>query len=314
MSRELPLEIEKKLKRAARLEWWTLFWMLSIIGVMYFAMGSSQAMKTAWIEDTLSLIPPILFLAARRFERMAPTRAYPFGFHRIGSLAFFFAATALMGMGLFLIYEAGRALILAEHPSIGDVTLFGFDIWLGWVMIAALVYSVIPPVILGRMKKPLAHATMDKVLYTDADMNAADWKTGLAGIAGIIGIAFGLWWADALAAGLIAFDILRDGLRNMRISVAELLDGAPRELATTRVHPIVDELQDEVARRFPGAGVEVRETGRWVRANVIYPDRELSEAAARALLGDEAWRLQALGEHLQDLPGPQETAREKGAE
>ncbi len=36
------------------------------------------------------------------------------------------------------------------------------------------------------MKKSLARDLNDKVLYTDADMNAADWQTGLAGIAGVV--------------------------------------------------------------------------------------------------------------------------------
>mgnify|MGYP000202225332 CR=1 FL=1 len=291
MKRDVPEEIEKKLNRAARLEWWSLFWLATIIAVMYFAMGSSQAMKTAWIEDTLSVLPPVLFLIARRFENKVPTRAYPFGFHRVGSLAFFLAATTLSAMGAFLIYEAAHTLIMTEHPTIGNITLFGRDVWLGWVMIAALAYSVIPPVILGRMKKPLAEATMDKVLYTDADMNAADWKTGLAGIAGIIGIALGFWWADALAAGIIAVDILRDGLRNMRISVAELLDGAPRELSSTDIHPIVTQLSRAVEQQYPGGFVEVRETGRFVSANVILPDEDAPELETLDVAAHQSWRI-----------------------
>lgn len=308
MSHDLPDEIKRKLRRAARLEWWSIFWLLTIIVVMYFAMGSSQAMKTAWIEDTLSLLPPILFLLARKFENKPATEQYPFGFHRVGSLAFLLAAGALTTMGGFLLYDATSALILQEHPTIGNVTILGWDVWLGWLMVAALVYSIIPPVILGHMKKPLARAAMDKILYTDADMNAADWKTGLAGIAGIVGIGFGFWWADAAAAGLISFDILRDGLRNLRIAVAELLDGAPRELDSTDVHPIVDTLSAELRKRFPGHDVQVRETGRFVRANVVpFKGAELNIGEARKLLSDDqAWRLMALGRQLQDLPDPSE--------
>ncbi|PVA08503.1 cobalt transporter [Pelagivirga sediminicola] len=304
MSHDIPEEIERKLRRAGRLEWWSIFWLMTIIVVMYFAMGSSQAMKTAWIEDTLSLLPPILFLLARKFENKPATDKYPFGFHRVGSLAFLLAAAALSAMGGVLLYDAASALIRQEHPTIGNVTILGWDVWLGWLMVAALVYSVIPPVILGRMKKPLARATMDKILYTDADMNAADWKTGLAGIAGIIGIGFGFWWADAAAAGLISFDILRDGLRNLRIAVAELLDGAPRELESSDIHPIVDTLSDELRKRFAGHDVQVRETGRFVRANVVLAKgAELNGEEARQVVSEEqAWRLVAVGRQLQELP------------
>lgn len=305
MTRDMPDEIARKLRRAARLEWWSIFWLLTIIAAMYFAMGSSQAMKTAWIEDTLSLLPPILFLLARTFENRPATEKYPFGFHRVGSLAFLLAAGALTAMGGFLLYDAASALIAQDHPSIGKVTIFGWDVWLGWVMVGALVYSVIPPVVLGHMKKPLARATMDKILYTDADMNAADWKTGLAGIAGIVGIGFGFWWADAAAAGLISFDILRDGLRNLRIAVAELLDGAPRKLESSDIHPIVDTLSNELRKRFPGHDVQVRETGRFVRANVV-PAKGAQLAGDEAhdpVPGDQSWRVLAVGRLLHGPSG-----------
>lgn len=308
MRHDRPEEITRKLRRAERLEWWSIFWLLTIIAVMYFAMGSSQAMKTAWIEDTLSLLPPALFLLARRFEDKPATDKYPFGFHRVGSLAFLLAAGALTAMGLFLLYDAASALILREHPTIGNVTILGWHLWLGWLMVAALVYSVIPPVILGRMKKPLARDTVDKILYTDADMNAADWKTGLAGIAGIIGIGFGFWWADAAAAGLISFDILRDGLRNLRIAVAELLDGAPRELDLPDIHPVVETVSEALRARFPDHDVQVRETGRYLRANVIpTKDAELERSQARQLISeDQAWRLVALGRQLKNVPSASE--------
>lgn len=304
MTHDTPAEIDRKLRRAARLEWWSLFWLLSIIAVMYVAMGSSQAMKTAWIEDTLSALPPLMFLLARRFETKPATEKYPFGFHRVGSLAFLLAAAALTAMGGFLLFDAAYALAMQEHPTIGNVVILGWDLWLGWLMIAALVYSIVPPVILGHMKKPLARETADKILYTDADMNAADWKTGLAGIAGIIGIGFGFWWADAAAAGLISFDILRDGLRNLRIAVAELLDGAPRDLSSPDIHPIVDTISTELRKRYPGHDVQVRETGRFIRANVVpAKGAELDRNVARDLIAeDQAWRLVAVGRAIPDLP------------
>ena len=91
----LPQEIADKIAKARRLEWWTLFWLVTIIFVMFMVMGSSQAMQAAWIEDTLSLLPPILFLIAARLERMPPSPKYPFGLHRIGTLAFALSAAAL---------------------------------------------------------------------------------------------------------------------------------------------------------------------------------------------------------------------------
>ena len=66
---ELPPELRDTLKRAERLEWWNIAWTISIIAVMGLVLGQSQTMKTAWIEDTLGLVPPIAFLVAARMER-----------------------------------------------------------------------------------------------------------------------------------------------------------------------------------------------------------------------------------------------------
>ena len=289
----LPPEISDKIARARRLEWWTLFWLVTIIFVMFLVMGSSQAMQAAWIEDTLSLLPPILFLVAARLERMPPSAKYPFGLHRIGTLAFALSAAALTLMGGYLVYDAAITLIRQEHPTIGSMELFGTEVWMGWLMVGALVYSIIPPVILGRKKLAIAPDIQDKVLHADADMNAADWKTGVAGILGLIGIFMGFWWADAVAAGLIGLDVLKDGGRNLRISVAELLDGAPRKLGS-------DDLQDlshRVRKGVDGAPmVKLREAGRYLHV-VIGDDENLlpDPERARELVGEEdAWRVVTL--------------------
>ncbi len=278
------------LERARRLEWWTLGWLVSIVAVMGLVMGSSEAMQAAWVEDLLSLAPPALFLLALHVERRGPSRMYPFGHYRTGSMCFLVAAVALTAMGAYLVYDASVVLIRREHPTIGTFSLLGQQVWLGWAMIAALVYSVIPPVILGYKKRKLAPQIADQVLYTDAEMNAADWKTGLAGMAGIVGIAMGWWWADAAAAGLIGLDILRDGLRSMRGAVAELLDGAPRKLEDPgKLHPDVERIEQSFGK---GREVRVRETGRYLHVEIGSAERTRpSEAAARAALGDRFWRI-----------------------
>ncbi|MCB5176405.1 cation diffusion facilitator family transporter [Microvirga lenta] len=289
----LPAEIEQAMRRAKRLSWISIGLLTSIIVAMALVMGGSQAMRTAWVEDMLSLLPPIAFLIALRLEEKPATNQFPFGFYRANSLAFLIAATALTAMGALMLYEAGATLIKREHPTIGSYNLFGHEIWMGWIMIAVLIYSVIPPMILGRLKKPVAAKIADKVLHTDALMNAADWQTGLAGIFGIVGVAFGLWWADAAAAGFISFSILTDGLKSMRSSIFELIDGAPRKIDGPEIDPLVDRLVERLKDVHGDVNIQVRETGRFMRAVVEPPDRpHVSGERARSLIGDdEAWRL-----------------------
>lgn len=268
MRTTIPAEIEADIRRAVRLECWTIAWMASIILLIGLVMGSSQAMKTAWVEDVLSLVPALVFLLALHFERKKPTERFPYGYHRVNSLAFLVSAVALTGMGTLLLVEAGLSLLRAEHVTIPPVDLFGQDVWLGWLMVAALAYSVVPPVILGRMKLPLARRLQDEVLHTDALMQKADWMTGLAGIAGIVGIGLGFWWADSLAAGIISFSILHDGVTSLRIAVAELADGAPRKLGSADLEDEARALKARLLDLYPGADVRLRDSGRFILAQV----------------------------------------------
>jgi cobalt-zinc-cadmium efflux system protein len=290
---EIPDDKKKQLRYAVHLELWTLFFLATIVVVMYFVMGSSQAMKSAWVEDLLSLLPATMFLLTAWYERKAPNDRFSFGYHRVGSLGFFLAACALLVMGAYLLYESAMSLIRAEHPTIGTVELFGERIWLGWLMMAALAYSVIPPVILGRLKKKPAEDISDKILHTDADMNAADWQTGVAGILGIAGISIGWWWADAVAAGIISFSVLKDGITNVRIALAELLDGVPRKLASDEIHPAAKAIREELQKRHPGSEVRIRETGRYMRAVVVnsLTSQTTGETRVQYGPGDHEWRL-----------------------
>jgi cobalt-zinc-cadmium efflux system protein len=288
-----PRSIAGDVHHAVRLEYWTLSWLAVTVVVMALAMGSSQAMRTALFEDVLSLVPAIVFLIAIRYEKKSPSRRFPFGFARVNSLAFLIAATALSAVGAFLIVDAARTLIGREHPTIDSIWFGDRQVWLGWIMVAALAYSVLPPLVLGHRKLPVAQRLQDKVLYTDALMNKADWMTGLTGIIGVIGVGCGLWWADAAAAGVIALSILKDGLTALRVASAELVDGAPRALDSAALADDARALHDRLAARFPGASIRLRETGRYIAAQVIgaRAPADISRAAVWPGAPDRSWRL-----------------------
>lgn len=227
---ELPPERAKDLRQAKQLSWATLAYLATVIPLMGWVMGSSQAMRTAWIEDLLSLVPPIGFLVAARIRFRPHSEHYPYGFHRATNIAFLLAALALLVMGGYLLGDAVGKLIIAEHPTIGSVTLLGHTFWQGWLMLPVLVYATIPAFILGRLKLPVANQLHDKPLYADAAMNKADWMTGVAAAVGVLGIGYGWWWADAVAAGVIALSVFNDGVQNLRAVIGDLMDRAPQSV------------------------------------------------------------------------------------
>ncbi len=243
---ELPEEQEAHLRRAVRLAWLTIAFLVTAVTAVYLAMGSSQAMKAAWAEDLLSFIPPIAFLLAVHRTRRRPTPEHPYGYHRAVGIGHLVAATALLAMGAFLVFDSASGLVKAEHPPVGLIEIGGHVVWSGWLMIAVLVYTGIPPVLLGRAKMPLAKSLHDRVLYADADMNKADWMTAAGAIVGIIGIGLGLWWADAVAALFISGSILHDGASNMRVAVSALMDARAETYDGHDPHPLVRQIDDRL--------------------------------------------------------------------
>ncbi|MBW9119339.1 cation transporter [Microbacterium trichothecenolyticum] len=243
---DLPAEQQKALRSAIRWEWFTIGYTLVTIALIALVVGGSQAMKTAWIEDMLSLIPQISFLIALLFIRRPPTRAFPFGHHRVMGVGHLVAGVALLAVGGNLAYEAISGLVRADHPSIGTVYLFGQTIWLGWFMVAVMSVIVIGPFFYGHAKAKLAPKLHNKVLYADADMAKADWTSTVASIVGVLGVGIGLWWLDGVAALFISLGIMWDGWRNSRGAIRDLIDQRARTEDDARPHPLIARIADRV--------------------------------------------------------------------
>ena len=293
----LPEERRRDMERARRLEWINIGFTISIVVVMGLVLGQSQAMKTAWIEDLLGLVPPIVFLVATHYEMKEPRAEFPFGYDRVHSLGFLIAAVALALVGLSLLWDSVSSLLHQDHATVASIELFGHTIWLGWLMIAAQAYSIIPPLIIGRLEQPLARRLQDEVLFTDSKMNKANWQTGAAGIAGIVGIGLGYWWADAAAAAFISASIISDGWRALKVATIELIDGVPRGLGGSGPDEETRQLREALEGCFPGGEVRLRETGRYIRGEVIgvHPPAEDIDLA-RLWPGDpdRSWRFAEL--------------------
>jgi cobalt-zinc-cadmium efflux system protein len=291
-----PAAIREDMAKAVRLEWWNIGWTISIILAMGLAMGSSQAMRTAWIEDSLGLVPPIAFLIATRYEARPANKWFPYGFDRVNGLGFLIAAVALAAVGLFLLRDAIVSLVMAEHVTVGSVRLFGRDIWLGWFMLAAQAYATVPPLIIGRKEHPLATRLRDKLIHTDALMNKANWQTGLAGLVGVAGLGMGWWWTDSAAAALISISIILDGARALRVATVELVDGAPRALDSASLAEENRLITKALRARFPACRILLRETGRFIRAEVIgaVPPKGFDADTFEIAGLEDRWRLESI--------------------
>ncbi len=298
---ELPPDKRRLNRKAARLEWLTILYLLSATALLYLTIGSSQAGKAALIEDVLSLTPPIAWLVAARFRDKPPDEAHPWGFHRGVTLAYLASAAALLLFGTYILVESTFKLVTAEHPPIGVIELFGEQIWLGWALLPALAWSAIPAVFLGRAKMPLAAELHDKVLYADAKMNKADWMTAGAAAIGVIGIGFGYWWADAAAAIAISLSIVRDGWTNLRHAARDIIDTRPTTYDGAGPHPLLAQVEETLRALdwVDDAQVRLREEGHVFTGEALVIARDRHHLVAR--IEDAARRVAALDWRIYDV-------------
>ena len=145
-------------------------------------LGRSQVMNTALFVALLSLLPAIAY-----FRSMT-----------LASLATAFSSIII---GVYLLYDTALELVHLQRPSIGTMTLFGSQFWLGWAMIAVLGYMVFCAYVLD---------------------NRVAVKSASAGIIGLLLVAFGLWWGDAVAAGIMSVIIVLNGWHHLQRVLPDL--------------------------------------------------------------------------------------------
>jgi len=280
---EFPAEQQKQRKRAGKLSWLSVVVLVSTAIAVWATLGQSEAMKTAWVEDLLGLVPPIVVLVALRVENRVPDRRFPYGYFRIVSIAFLITSAVLALAGLWLLYDSLTKLLAKERPPVGAMTIFGHTVWAGWPMIAALAYCVVVGIVLGRLKGPVAQKLNDRALAADADMNKAGWMSEGAAIAGILLIGYGQWWGDSVAAAFISLNIVRDGWANLRQVVADLMDESPTKLGSKELEALPEKIRD-AAEQLPWvkeAAVRLREHGHVISGDVFVVPRDDADLVAR---------------------------------
>jgi cation diffusion facilitator family transporter len=295
---EYPEQLQPVYERAKKLEWITVVYVLSVVILMYIVMGQSQAMKTAWAEDTIGLVSPVSFLVASLWIPKQPNRQFPYGYHRITTIAYLAGSLALFLMGGYLLIESVTKLLSDERPSIGMMSFFGKPVWSGYIMMLVLLWSVVPAFILGKRKLPLASDLHEKVLYTDAQTNKADWLMGLAALAGITSIGMGWYWADSVIAGILSMDIIYDGFKNLKQATFDLMNETPKTVSHKEEDPVVQQIHNLLSGMnwIRQVRVRMREEGHIFYGEALIVPRDVSDIVsklkeARKKVQETDWRI-----------------------
>jgi divalent metal cation (Fe/Co/Zn/Cd) transporter len=144
--------------------------------------------------------------------------------------------------------------------------------------------------LLGFLKKPVAEKLNDKELEAEAKMNRAEWMSEGAAIIGLVLVAFGFWWGDALSAALISLDIIYDGWENVRQVIGDLMDESPTVIGKRKLEPLPGTVQT-AAEALPWvdrAAVRLREQGHIITGEVYVIPSDGRSRSAADLVADAA--------------------------
>lgn len=183
-------------------------------------LGRSVALLNDAVHN-LSDVPAlgISWLAMRWAQRPADSEK-TYGYHRAGTLAAFTNALVLVGLSLWLGYEAFERL----RAPVNVV-----ESWMIWTSVAALAVN-------GGITLALVRGRNDLNLRSILVHNFGDALSNIAIIAGAIAIGMtGAQWLDPVLGLAIGLLVLWSSIGILRESSHILLEGRPREMRVEEV-------------------------------------------------------------------------------
>ena len=240
------------------------------LSVFEFAGGliaGSTALMADALHNTNDAAALLIAYIARRISRKGADHDFTFGYRRAELIGAMIQLTALILIGLYLFYEAGKRLFNPE-PILG-----------GWVMAAAavaLVVDVVTAWLLWAMSKGSLNVK-SAFLHNLTDAGAS--------IAVLLGGAAIFWldwrWVDPLLTVAIAGYILYMSFGMLRTTSRILMEGTPPGLSLKRLKETVEAIEG-VGEMHHIHVWEVDEHHRALEAHIVMADA-LSASAIGSL-------------------------------
>ena len=239
---------------------------LALTGLIELAialLSGSVALLGDALHNLSDVSTSILVFVGFRASRKVPTERYPYGYERAEDLA---------GIGVALVIWGSAA--VAAFESITKLLRHGGTGYVGWG-IAAAVVGIAGNQLVARYKLVVGRRIRSATMVADAKHSWLDALSSAGAMLGLIGVALGWGWADAVAGLVVTGFICHVGWEVTADIAHRLLDGVDPEIITTA---------EAVAATVPGvthAHARARWTGRTLRVEVegfLDPDTPLAAA------------------------------------
>ncbi|WP_156746674.1 cation diffusion facilitator family transporter, partial [Mycobacterium sp. E1715] len=239
---------------------------LALTGLVELAialLSGSVALLGDALHNLSDVSTSALVFVGFRASRKVPTERYPYGYERAEDLA---------GIGVALVIWGSAA--VAAFESVNKLLRHGGTGYVGWGIAAALV-GIVGNQLVARYKWLVGKRIRSATMVADAKHSWLDALSSAGAMLGLIGVALGWGWADAVAGIVVTGFICHVGWEVTSEIAHRLLDGVDPEIITTA---------EAVAATVPGvthAHARARWTGRTLRVEVegfLDPDTPLAAA------------------------------------
>ncbi len=187
-----------------------------VVGIVTGSIGIiSEAAHSGLDFGAVSLT----YFAVRVSDKPAD-REHQYGHTKVESIAALIQSGVLLLTSGWIIYAASQRLLL---PGTSEVRV-------AWYAVVVLVISMVVDFSRSRMLKKVARETRSQALEAEALHFSSDILSSAVVLVGLIFVAAGIVWADAVAGIVVALLIAYASLRLGKKTVDVLIDAAPEGL------------------------------------------------------------------------------------
>ena len=207
----------------------------------------------------------LVVFAGFRLSRRSATPTHPYGWERAEDIA---------GLGVALVIWASAA--FAGFVSIHKLLEHGRTAHVGYGMAAAAV-GILGNQIVARYKGRVGRRIQSATLIADAQHSWLDALSSAGALIGLVGVAAGLGWADAVAGLLVTAFIVHVGYEVTGDLLGHLIDGVDSDVVASAV---------SAAEAIPGVH-HAHARARWMGRSLLVEVEGFMDATTPLATGED---------------------------
>ena len=197
---------------------------LALTGLAEFAialLSNSAGLLGDALHNLSDVSTSLVVFIGFRVSKRSATPSHPYGYERAEDLA---------GLGVVLVVWASA--VFAGYISIHKLLVHGHTSHLGLGMLAAGI-GIVGNRVVAAYKRRVGTRIQSATLVADARHSRLDALASAGALIGLVGVAFGYWWADGVAGLIVTAFIMHVGWEVTSDLVAHLMDSVDPEVITS---------------------------------------------------------------------------------